>query len=124
MKNILVVMMMFLSISASAAVKSLQCLNDQARWTSFGINIDSPKQVSLKILDAVSKDEIGLVAHLSFVDAVSPNGRIFLHYKGTFINPGNFQKTVAIYLSQDLKTLTRMIKGDAYNYSCRDVTGM
>lgn len=121
MKKLFMTTIVLAALPAVSGAKTLKCVVSDARWTALAIKIEDPTHVGFKILETneAAKPETGLTAELSYLETVNPGGRVFFHYRGPFLNQ-KYQKTVSIYLSQDLKTLTRLMEGTPLNYSCQE----
>lgn len=118
MKILVTMFVAFISVNANALTLSCS-IEEGMAWKQFEISGAGTDQISLKITktNEMREADLGSVAILENVKAVTIHGRQFNHFYGTFMN-GKPQKTISVWLSQDHKTLTRIYEGKNYNYTC------
>lgn len=105
------------AFSANAHAKKLICTTSaNLYWTKAEVETFGSNEITFKVLEG--KGDIGKSADLFYTETVRPHGQTFYHYHGKF-EDGASTKTLSVYLSEDDTTLTQMITGEPYNWSCK-----
>lgn len=112
---------LLITFGVSVQAKTIDCYASGARWSHMRIINAGSQTSTFKVIDTneagkISK-ELGGVANLKLDKVVHPHGETFFHYKGTFA-PGFRQKTISLYVKEDLTVLRFIDKGEASDTLC------